>query len=84
MSTPKDNITAEAKKILIDFFELDEAQLTPDAKLYEDLGIDSIDTIDLIIELKKFGGNHITPERFKNVKTFQDVINILVEENIST
>lgn len=83
MSTSKDNITAEAKKILIDFFELDEAQLTPDAKLYEDLGIDSIDTIDLIIELKKFGSNQITPERFKDVKTFQDVIDILVDENIS-
>ena len=83
MSTTKDNITTEAKKILIDFFELDEAQLTPDAKLYEDLGIDSIDTIDLIIELKKFGRSQITPERFKDVKTFQDIIDILVEEDIS-
>ena len=45
--------------------------------LYEDLDIDSIDAVDLIIELKSFTGLVIDPEDFKSVKTIEDVINIV-------
>ena len=69
-----------SKKItstLSDLFEVDPESISESALLYEDLDIDSIDAVDLIIELKSFTGLVIDPEDFKSVKTIEDVINIV-------
>ncbi len=69
-----------SKKItstLSDLFEVDPEAISESALLYEDLDIDSIDAVDLIIELKSFTGLVIDPEDFKSVKTIEDVINIV-------
>lgn len=80
MKTKKDEIFDRAKVILVELFELDEEQIVPEAKLFEDLDIDSIDVVDMMIELKKFGSATITPEHFKHVKTLQDVVDVLASE----
>lgn len=64
-------------EILIEEFEVDENALTPDARLYEDLGIDSIDAVDLVVQLKDQVGKRIPPEDFKNVRTLQDVVAVI-------
>ena len=69
-----------SKKItstLSDLFEVDPEAISESALLYEDLDIDSIDAVDLIIELKSFTGLVIDPDNFKSVKTIEDVINII-------
>ena len=69
-----------SKKItstLSDLFEVDPEAISDSALLYEDLDIDSIDAVDLLIELKSFTGLAIDPEDFKSVKTIEDVINIV-------
>ena len=69
-----------SKKItsaLSDLFEVDPEAISESALLYEDLDIDSIDAVDLIIELKSFTGLVIDPDNFKSVKTIEDVINIV-------
>ncbi|MDQ2069994.1 acyl carrier protein [Natronospira bacteriovora] len=63
----------EIKQILIDHFEIDEADVQPDANLYEDLGLDSIDAVDLVIKLQEMTGKKIKPEQFKDVRTVEDV-----------
>ncbi|MGH1439457.1 MAG: acyl carrier protein [Cellvibrionaceae bacterium] len=75
----KTEILEQTKKIMQELFELDEEQLVPEAKLYEDLDIDSIDAVDLLIELKKFSGKNIEPDRFKDVKTLDDIVNTVAE-----
>ena len=67
-------IFIELKKILVDMFEIDEAEITPTANLYEDLDIDSIDAIDLIVQLRELTGKKIKPEDFKSVRTIQDIL----------
>ena len=72
--------TEVSKKIsstLSDLFEVDPEAISESALLYEDLDIDSIDAVDLIVELKSFTGLVIDPEDFKSVKTIEDVINIV-------
>ena len=72
--------TEVSKKIsstLSDLFEVDPEAISESALLYEDLDIDSIDAVDLIVELKSFTGLVIDPEDFKSVKTIEDVINII-------
>ena len=75
----KEEIFEHTKQIMQELFELSEEQLVPEAQLYEDLDIDSIDAVDLLIELKKFSGKSIEPERFKDVKTLEDIVNTVAE-----
>lgn len=67
-------ILALVTDIFVRLFELDADDVTPAANLYEDLDIDSIDAVDLIVELKKLSGKKIQPEDFKSVRTVQDVV----------
>ena len=61
-------------KTLVDLFDVDPGNITPEARLYEDLDIDSIDAVDMVVELKRFTGRRIDPEDFKSVRTVQDVL----------
>ena len=70
----RDDIFAQVKATLIDLFEVDEAAVTPDAQLYQDLELDSIDAIDLVVHLQKLTGKKIKPEEFKSVRSVGDVV----------
>ena len=48
--------------------------IKPEARLYEDLELDSIDAVDMIVHLQKKTGKKIKPEEFKAVRTVQDVV----------
>jgi acyl carrier protein len=60
--------------ILRDTFAIDPEKVTPESRLGEDLDIDSIDAVDLIVQLKPLLGSSLKPEAFKAVRTVQDVI----------
>jgi acyl carrier protein len=65
---------AHVRNLLIELFEIDPARITLDARLAQDLEIDSIDAIDLILKLKEYTGRKIKPEEFKHVRTVGDVV----------
>lgn len=65
------------RAILIDTFDIDSAAIHLQARLYEDLDIDSIDAVDLIVKLRPLVGKRLQPEAFKAVRTLQDVIDAL-------
>lgn len=74
----KDDILARIAEILQQTFEIEAERVTPQARLYDDLDIDSIDAVDLIVQLKPLvGGRRLTPEAFKSVRTVQDVVDAL-------
>ncbi|MDN3640806.1 acyl carrier protein [Simiduia curdlanivorans] len=75
----KDEVFATIRTMMVDMFELDEAKITLDAHLYDDLDIDSIDAVDMVVELKKLTGKKIQPEDFKAVRTVSDVVDVVVE-----
>ena len=64
---------------LNEMFEIDKADITLEANLYEDLDIDSIDAVDLMLKLKDLTGEKISPEDFKNVRTVKDVVTAIEE-----
>jgi acyl carrier protein len=66
-------------EVLEQLFEIDPADIRPESKLYEDLDIDSIDAVDLVIELKKITGRKIQPDDFKAVRTVEDIVNQVVK-----
>jgi len=65
------------KKILAEKFGLKEEIIIPNAKLDEDLKLDSIDAVDLIVELKSILPRNIDPAEFKKVRTLQDVVDVI-------
>ena len=64
---------------LVDLFEIDADAIRPDALLFDDLDIDSIDAVDLTVKLKEFTGRRILPSDFKQVRTVQDVVDVVFE-----
>jgi acyl carrier protein len=73
----KDEIYSWIVDVLHDMFELDKSKITPQANLYADLDIDSIDAVDLMVKLKQVTGKGLQPEVFKTVRTVQDVVDAL-------
>lgn len=73
----KDEIFNQLKSILSKEFEIEEDKITPTALLYDDLDLDSIDSIDLIVKMKDFIPGKVDPAIFKTVKTMQDVVDAL-------
>ncbi len=70
----KDKIFEILKKALVELFEIDESKVVPEAKIYEDLQIDSIDAIDLVDYVKKNTGYKLMPDDFKNIQTLGDIV----------
>lgn len=58
-------------------FQLDPSRITPEARIYDDLDIDSIDAVDLAARLQKDTGLRLSPEVFKAVRTVDDLVNAL-------
>jgi len=77
MSHTKEDILKHIYSVLIDLFEIEDERLVPEAKLHDDLDIDSIDTIDLLIELKKFIDKDIDAHAFADAATIDDVAKII-------
>ena len=63
-------IEAKVKEFLIEDLELEEEKIKPDARLKEDIGIDSLDFVDIVVIVEKKFGFKIKPEELTNVKLF--------------
>jgi acyl carrier protein len=72
-----EEILQKLKEILHSEFQIEEALIIPEAKLYEDLELDSIDAVDLLVKMKEHINGKIEPEQFKKARTVQDVVNLL-------
>lgn len=70
----KEKIFEILKENLIELFEIDEKNITLEARIYEDLDIDSIDAIDLIDSIKKKTGYRLEPNDFRAVRTLGDIV----------
>ncbi len=75
----KNAIFEHVAATLAELFDLEQSEISLDSHLGEDLDIDSIDAIDLIVELKKYVGKKLSPEDFKSVRTVGDVVNAVAE-----
>ncbi|MGI1679087.1 MAG: acyl carrier protein [Cellvibrionaceae bacterium] len=69
-----EEVFLQVKKMLHDLFEIDPAKVSLESNLYSDLDVDSIDAVDMVVELKKITGKKIKPDDFKSVRTVGDVV----------
>ncbi|CAO3449828.1 acyl carrier protein [Azospirillum brasilense] len=73
MLTP-DEIYARLQSYLEDMFEVPPEKISREARLFEDLDLDSIDAVDLVVKLQELTGRKFKPEEFKSVRTVGDVL----------
>ncbi len=73
----KEEIYQHLVRIMDETFGIDPAKITPQAELRDDLDIDSIDAVDLLVQMKQLTGKRLQPEAFKSVRTVQDVVDAL-------
>lgn len=73
-----EEIEKQLKDVMVELFALDPAKIVPEATLYGDLAIDSIDAVDLLLRLKEITGTKIQAETFKHVRTVGDVTKALL------
>lgn len=73
----RQEIEDKVKDFLIEDLEIEEDKIYPDAKLKEDVGIDSLDFVDIVVIVEKNFGFKIKPEEMVNVKTLNDFYNYI-------
>ncbi|MCK5686562.1 acyl carrier protein [bacterium] len=82
-----DQIGKMVNEVFVESFEIEENQLKPEANIFEDLGLDSLDVVDLVVALQsKFDVEIRTDERIKDIRLLKDLyvfINELQSESES-
>ena len=67
----------EINKVLVDAINVDEEEIKPEAKLNDDLGIDSLAAVELALELENEFDIRIEDEELAKLETVQDVMDII-------
>lgn len=72
------DIIDKTNKVFEEAFEIDPAKLTPEAHIFTDLGLDSLDIVDLVVELQKAFGVKIRDEQdVREIRTLQDIYDFI-------
>jgi acyl carrier protein len=69
-----ERIYATVRAALVELFALDPARITPEARLTDDLEIDSIDAVDLVEHVRRTTGHKLSAEDFRAVRTVADLV----------
>lgn len=70
----REEIAQRLRSYLEEMFEVPQERIKPDARLAEDLDLDSIDAVDLVVKLQELTGRKLKVEEFKSVRTVGDLI----------
>ena len=71
------NYFEEIKRIVVDKLQVDEKQVTEEASFIEDLGADSLDTVELVMDLEEHFGIEIPDEDAEKLKTVKDAVDYI-------
>ena len=75
-----DELFERVKEIIVDQLDVDEADVTLEASFRDDLEADSLDVVELVMELEDEFDLEIADEEAENINTVGDVVNF-IEEN---
>jgi acyl carrier protein len=70
----EDEILHNLAKLLHTQFDIDPSLVVPNATLAQDLDLDSIDAVDLMVQLKPMVGKRLASDTFKSVRTVHDLV----------
>jgi len=73
----REEILGKVRDTLVGEFELEAGRITPEARFFEDLDLDSIDAVDLIVRLKNEYDLQVLADDFKSIRTIGDLVAVL-------
>ena len=71
------DIAARVKKIVVEHLGVEEAKVTPEANFIDDLGADSLDTVELVMAFEEEFGVEIPDEAAEKITTVKDAISFI-------
>jgi acyl carrier protein len=77
------DIASRVKAIIVDKLGVDESEVTPEASFTNDLGADSLDTVELIMEFEKEFNIGIPDDQAENISTVGEATKY-IEENVKS
>jgi acyl carrier protein len=75
----RDEIYARVSELLVTSFEVDAKLINPKALLFQELGLDSIDAIDMVVTLQEWTGRPVPEEALRAVRTVDDVVSLVAD-----
>jgi acyl carrier protein len=78
----RDEIFIQVRDLLVRSFEIDPALIKPEALLFQELELDSIDAIDMVVQLQEWTGRYVPEESLRGIRTVDDVVT-LVEAHLA-
>ena len=75
----KEEVVTKINDFLVDEFEVERANISPEANLKETLDLDSLDYIDLVVVIQDNFGFKVKAEDFTDIKTFQDFYDYVLD-----
>lgn len=75
----RNEIEKKVNDFLIDEFEIDPNAIEPEAKLVDDLGIESLDFVDIVVIIENEFGFKVKREEMADVRTLSDMYNYIEE-----
>ncbi len=76
----REEIINKVNEFLVDEFEIEEDQLTATAQLKDDLGIESLDFVDIAVIVEKEFGVKVVGEEVTDVRTIDDLYNYIFDK----
>ena len=74
-----DEIKEKVTAFLVDELEIDESKIQDDARLKEDMGIDSLEVVDVVVLVEEEFGYKMKPEDFKTLQTLEQFCQFIQE-----
>lgn len=74
------DVMAKVKEIIVNKLGVEESEITPEASFTNDLGADSLDTVELVMEFEKAFNIQIPDEDAEKISTVGDAVKYLNEK----
>ena len=73
----EDNVASKVKKIVADHLGIDEAKVNEEASFIDDLGADSLDTVELVMAFEEEFGSEISDSEAEKILTIGDAVKFI-------
>ena len=72
-----DDVASKVKKIVVDHLGIDDAKVTEEASFIDDLGADSLDTVELVMAFEEEFGSEISDSEAEKILTVGDAVKFI-------